>query len=1207
MIGAVLDARYRLDAELGRGGISVVYQARDLLLERNVAAKLLCAPLLDTEGRTLILHEARAAAKLNHPNVVTIYDAGEAILPGVDDPMPFIVMELVAGPSLHQRLPGSLHETLRLAVQICAALEHAHGHGIVHRDLKPENVLLAPVQAGPSAELAYTAKLNDFGLARSMVSRLTSEGTISGTVFYLAPELALGQEFDGRSDLYALGVMLYELTTGELPFTAADPVAVISQHLHAPVVPPRARNAAIPATLDALILRLLNKRPDDRPRLASEVAEVLERLVAGEITPALFPAEVQELSMLDRIARGRLVARQEELAHLRELWRRAAAAEGHVLLVSGEPGVGKSRLVRELVTQVQVSGDRALVGECYADGGAPYAPFGQIARRALEHGGADGLALPDFVLADLVTLAPALRLDFPDVSPNPTLEPESEQQRLFESVVALCAALSARGPLLLVLEDGHWAGSGTLAMLRHLARRTRRQPVLIVVTYREVELDETRPFRELLVDLNRERLATHLQLPRLDREGTRQLLAALFAEEITPEFLDGIYQETEGNPFFIEEVCKALVESGSLTFSAGKWDRPSMDRLDVPQSLRLAIQSRVERLPGDVQQVLQMAAILGREFSVDLLAEAMGKAGVGEEAVMEALETATRAQLIEEVGGQRELHLAFVHALIAATLADEVPTLRRRRLHRHVAEVVERLHPEDYDALAHHYAAAADEEPARTYSTRAGDRAAATYANAEAERHYQAALELIGDRPGRAELLTKLGVVQARQGRYEEALDSWRLGIQLFAAAGDRDGVASLCAYAGRAIWDRGDTAGGLAMCREAMAAVARMAPEPARTIGMARLLHETARACHFNGLAEEAASLGRQALELAEQLGAVELQAESLTTLAILPGQPPEEAVALLGRAVELAEAAGLLPQAWRAENNLGTYKARLGDLDAARAHLLRAAELAHRMGSPAQEFFVRVNAAGVTLAQGLLETAEEELQALRRLEATSPVPGSAASSLSSLEDELLRYRGQLTDVADRLQAVRTKLVASGDVAELADLSVALAEIQLERGKEREAEEAAREAMRAIQQLPATSIPLTSRLGAWYAGRGELDQARHLLSLTREEATAARLAPLDAVWLTRAEAHLAAAEGRWPAALAAFESLATESGRLGARWYRAWIVREWAEALLARGEPGDPEQALSLLGQAAAEFQAIGAPFYAERATRRMDELAQR
>jgi len=205
--------------------MGTVYRAHDTLLNRAVAVKVLSETGLGTEGRARLLREAQAAAQLNHPNIVSVYDAGEA------DDQPFIVMELVEGESLYARWPLPPEAVLDVAAQICAALDHAHTHGIVHRDLKLENILITP---------EGTAKLTDFGLARSLASRLTSEGTLVGTVFYLAPELALGQPFDGRADLYALGVLLYELTTGRLPFTADDPLSVISQHLHAPVVPPRA-------------------------------------------------------------------------------------------------------------------------------------------------------------------------------------------------------------------------------------------------------------------------------------------------------------------------------------------------------------------------------------------------------------------------------------------------------------------------------------------------------------------------------------------------------------------------------------------------------------------------------------------------------------------------------------------------------------------------------------------------------------------------------------------------------------------------------------------------------------------------------------------------------------------------------------------------------------------------------------------------------
>ena len=270
MIGTVVNQRYRLDAEAGRGGMGLVYRAHDLLLERDVAIKILNETSLGTEARARLLREAQAAAKLNHPNIVAIHDAGET------QGVPYIVMEFVKGQPLIDHRPQELGEIVSIAGQVCAALDHAHSHGIVHRDLKPENVLIVP-QAESTSGPAVTAKLVDFGLARSLASRLTTEETITGTVFYLAPELALGQDFDGRADLYALGVMLYELVAGRLPFEGDDPLAIISQHLRAPVVPPRARNPAVPAALDALIVQLLSKAPQDRPPTAAEVGRRLQR------------------------------------------------------------------------------------------------------------------------------------------------------------------------------------------------------------------------------------------------------------------------------------------------------------------------------------------------------------------------------------------------------------------------------------------------------------------------------------------------------------------------------------------------------------------------------------------------------------------------------------------------------------------------------------------------------------------------------------------------------------------------------------------------------------------------------------------------------------------------------------------------------------------------------------------------------------------
>ncbi len=312
--------RYRLEQEIGRGGMGVVYRAHDTLLDRPVAVKLLHGIGLEAESRARLLREARAVASLEHPNIVTIYDAGEA---RESDGAPYIVMQLVRGQSLRDQPPRTLDETLAVARQVCAALDHAHAHGLVHRDLKPGNVLITPDGA---------AKLVDFGLARSSDSRLTATGAIVGTVHYLAPEQALGKEVDGRADLYALGVMLYELACGRLPFTADDPVAVVVQHLYSAPEPPTTHNPAIPATLEAIILRLLAKEPGERFATAGEVL----RALAGIGSTAAEPRHNLPADLTSFIGRVREIEAVKGLL-----------ASSRLTTLIGTGGSGKTRLALE--------------------------------------------------------------------------------------------------------------------------------------------------------------------------------------------------------------------------------------------------------------------------------------------------------------------------------------------------------------------------------------------------------------------------------------------------------------------------------------------------------------------------------------------------------------------------------------------------------------------------------------------------------------------------------------------------------------------------------------------------------------------------------------------------------------------------------------------------------------------------------------------
>ena len=388
-------------------------------------------------------------------------------------------MELVEGQTLREHPYRDLDQVLNITTDICDALSVAHQLGIIHRDLKPENV---------SVTVTDTVKLMDFGLARiTGETRLTEQGAFMGTLSYLAPEIILGQEASPSSDLYALGVMLYEMSAGRPPFEAENLTAVISQHLHAPVVPPSVYNDQIPPALDGLIVQLLSKRPEDRPSSARDVYNALDSIVL--VTPDHQPPA--SIPQLNRLVRGRMIGREEEFSQAVSLWQKTAAGQGQFLLISGEPGIGKTRMVRELSTYTEISGGKTLTGLCYAEERTPYSPIAQMVETSLEDG--YKLNLPQPVMADLLTLAPELRLNYPDVPPNDRLDPEAEQQRLFESIITWFGALTKHGNLLLVIDDVHWADSGSLTLLRHLARRISRRRALVVATYREVELDEALP------------------------------------------------------------------------------------------------------------------------------------------------------------------------------------------------------------------------------------------------------------------------------------------------------------------------------------------------------------------------------------------------------------------------------------------------------------------------------------------------------------------------------------------------------------------------------------------------------------------------------------------------------------------------------------------------------------------------------------------
>lgn len=768
--GVVLRQRYRLDSEIGRGGMGIVYRATDLELMREVAVKVLPETTSSPDGRQRLMREARAAAALNHPHIISVHDVGEA------EGVPFFVMELVHGPSLAQSRPTEFSRIVEIASQICTALEHAHTNSIVHRDLKPENILLS------TASSSGLVKLADLGLALpSYAARISRVGLIVGTAAYMAPEQALGQTVDGRADLYALGVLLYELTTGQVPFKGDDPLAVVSQHVHASVVPPRVLRPDLPRALEAVILRLLAKDPAQRFATAAEtLAALRDSLLSPEVTTADDAADA--VAILDALSRGRLVGRAFELAEVRDLWRRAREGRGHAVLLSGEPGAGKTRLAREITVQAALDGAVVLTGGCYEyEATTPYLPFVEAFRRWVREEKDDaalGAVLGDSA-QQMAKLAPEIETRVHPCDDCPQLPPHEERLLFFDAVASVFARLAQKNGLLFYADDLHWADRGTLWLLGHLLRQLRNERVLIVGAYRETELDRAHPLAKALVDWNRERLVTRIVLRRFDQNETSEQLGALLGENVSGDFANAVHRETEGNPFFVEEVLKALIEKGSVRRESGRWKRCDVDELVIPQSVKEAIGSRLDRVSQDANEVLRAAAVLGKTFTFEELLATAGDQK--EDALLDALDEAVGAQLIT---ANRNDAFTFTHDKIREVLYEELNPIRRRRLHRHAAEALEGRRATSFCAvekLAHHYILAGDYEQGLKYAKQAAAEAERVFAFEDAIAGYgrardcAQALGLVEEQLEQEEAIGKLYVLHGEMipagEHFERALE----------------------------------------------------------------------------------------------------------------------------------------------------------------------------------------------------------------------------------------------------------------------------------------------------------------------------------------------------------------------------------------------------------------------------------------------------
>ena len=380
-------------------------------------------------------------------------------------------------------------------------------------------------------------------------------------------------------------------------------------------------------------------------------AENLYQFVAANLPSAFPPLRVEDTSAssaapLSQLVRGKLVGRAAELQQLTQHWAQAQQARGQLVMLSGEPGVGKTRLAQDLIAHAQKGGATILRGGCYEyEATTPYLPFVEAFREWTHRQSPAQLRTALGATApEIAKFAPEIESKLGALTPNPPLSPSEDRLRLFDNAARLLQSLAADRGLLVFIDDVHWADQGTLSLLHYLLRHLRNDRVLFLVAYREIELDRAHPLASALVEWNRERLGTRVALGRLTRADTGALLATLFGvASVSDELSSALYRETEGNPFFIEEVIKSLIEQGQIYRDGDGWGRKETHELAIPQSVKEAIGRRLTRLSEPTVDALRTAAALGKIFPFRELAAVSSSS---EDALLDALDEASAAQLI---------------------------------------------------------------------------------------------------------------------------------------------------------------------------------------------------------------------------------------------------------------------------------------------------------------------------------------------------------------------------------------------------------------------------------------------------------------------------------------------------------------------------------------------------------------------------------
>jgi tetratricopeptide (TPR) repeat protein/tRNA A-37 threonylcarbamoyl transferase component Bud32 len=1024
--------RYRLLDKLDEGSTGDVYRAFDRLTGQTVAIKQVTPQLKPSTSfeetmdlRLSLAHEFETLASLRHPNIIDVLDYGFDL---TEDKRPYIVMTLIENPqTILQAAQGKPLETkVDLLMQMLQALAYIHRRGILHRDLKPGNVLVTNGQV----------KLLDFGLALTREESRHAE--VGGTLAYIAPEVLTGAQPSVASDLYSVGVMAYEMFSGQHPFSLEDTTEFINSLL---LTPANTKLLEVSDELSALVDKLLAKTPDARPL---DAFTVIEQFCRAAQRPVPRESTAIRESFLQA---AKFVGRDKELAELTEALKAIMGGDaGGIWLVGGESGVGKSRLLDELRTRALVRGAFVVRGQADSGDGTLFRLGRDVLRRVVistEVSDENASILKQFV-PDVDTLLGR------EVADAPPMERDAAQQRLLTAIANTFYGLDQ--PTVVVLEDLHWA-NGVVEVLNTLRFVTRERPLLVIGSYRD---DEVANLPEKVSG------AQLLKLERLSAQSIAELSKSMLGETVGSQqpVIDLLQRETEGNAFFLVEVVRALAEdAGRLDFIGTR----TLPETVFAGGMRSVVERRLARVPLVGRPLLERAAVMGRYLDLDALRILAKNKSIAayKELDLWLGECATAA-----VFDVSECCWRFSHDKLREGVLENLKTGTLAKLHREVAEALEAAHPpsgENAAVLADHWRVAGEPEKEGYYAAVAGDRAlnlsafgnaidyftralscldniltpyersgllcrlAESYYGLSDYTHaiplYRQSIELARESKNEdiiRDALAGLSSITLNQGRYTEATQQLEECLALFRASGDKRGEGRILNRLGIANEYQGQIERGIEYYEQALTLYRSIGDRRGEglllsnlsdtyvTLGQieqARDYAQQALAIHkminyrrnqiydLLHLADVHANLGQldKAVEYFKQAQDVNREVnERLVACLILNNMSIayanlgrlEDAMDCAGRSLLLALEIGTQFGECYALRVLGEAKIAAEDIDGALQSLTDAVKIADEIHQAFVSHFTRIDLVRVYLHKGLLERALETILAARQMQ---------------------------------------------------------------------------------------------------------------------------------------------------------------------------------------------------------------------------------